>query len=92
MTIQVKHELTKSLNPDKYEMDIRGKTGDIIQMLNDGYCLIEFHDLLLKVVYKEKKRKLFKLAKLQWYVHEQDFVIHQTKTYTSNIMKESEVF
>lgn len=75
MKIQVKDMLTKSRNPSEYELRIENKKGDIVDNLNDGYYLIEFRDLLLKKIVKFDRKKSIKLVHLQWYVHENDFLI-----------------
>lgn len=69
--------LTKSRNPTEYGFRIENRKGTIVHNLGDGYSLIRFDDLLLKKMktVKERKRKMWQLVKLEWYVHENDFII-----------------
>lgn len=74
MTIQVKHELTKSRNPTEYDMRLENRKGEIVHSSYDGYYLIEF-ELKIKKIIKVDRKKIVKNVKLQWYVHENDFFI-----------------
>lgn len=72
MTIQVKNILTKTRNPSEHNMKLENKVGEIIQVVGDGYCLIEFNDLKHPGMTKYAG---YGAKKLQWYVHENDFFI-----------------
>lgn len=76
MVIQVNSKLTKTLTPKEYNVSIEKKYGDVIQVVGDGYNLIEFHkiEVTQKVTTKDRKR-IFVKKKLQWYVHDNDFSI-----------------
>lgn len=76
MLIQVKHLLTKTRNPSEYDITLERQKGELLTVLGDGYCLIEFEDTITKSV-KVDSMKIQKKVKLQWYVHEQDFYIPQ---------------
>lgn len=64
MNVQVKEKLTKTT--ECKHLDLRNKQGYCVQVLGDGYCLIEFDKTV---------RRKYKTRKLQWYVHENDFFI-----------------
>lgn len=71
--IEVKSELTKSRNPEEYEIRLENQIGEIIQILGDGYCLIEFSQFKIKMPVKKKSVKTWQFTSLMWYVHEDDF-------------------
>lgn len=61
MKVKVKHELKKSIHPKRF--NIENQEGYCVQVLGDGYCLIEFPQFI------NGKECLL------WYVHENDFFI-----------------
>jgi hypothetical protein len=65
MNIQVKSELTFTLNNPTY--DLRNAKGIIIHQLPDDNWLIEFKQMT------QLRRGAF--TRLQWYIHKQDLTI-----------------
>jgi hypothetical protein len=65
MEVKVKHELKRSLNNGQH--DLRNKTGYLLEILEDGYGLLEFSDIIVT--------RKFRSEILQWYIHETDFYI-----------------
>jgi hypothetical protein len=63
MTIQIKNTLNKSRNPTEHKIRLENQVGELIQVVGDGYNLIEFKHIKVKG------------QTLQWYVHENDFFI-----------------
>lgn len=60
MKIQIKPQLTKTKQPTS--TDLRNKIGECVQVLGDGFCLVEFD---------------VKGRKLHWYIYDTDFFIKQ---------------
>jgi hypothetical protein len=62
-------------NPLEHGFTITDRTGKVIHVLDDGFYLIEFKELLInKMITIDKKKKMAKVP-LQWYVHERDLTI-----------------
>lgn len=61
MRVKIKKELKHSLSPPKHR--IVNQIGEIVQVVGDGYCLIEFYQFM------DGKYCL------QWYVNDTDFYI-----------------
>jgi hypothetical protein len=79
MKVQIKKKLTKSRNPKEHRLYLAGMIGECIQVVGDGWCLIEFSMLVnARRINKVKRNKYGDINKrtkdyLQWYVHENDF-------------------
>lgn len=80
MVIQVNANLKRTLIPKEHNVSITNKYGDIIQIVGDGYNLVEFHkiEVIQKVTTKDRKR-IFVKRKLQWHVHDIDFSIAENQ-------------
>jgi hypothetical protein len=81
MTIQVNSKLTKSRNPVEHGYYLENKIGNVIQLVGDGWCLVEFAIRVEARRIDRVKRNRFgepnKRTKdcLQWYVHDTDFFL-----------------
>jgi hypothetical protein len=60
-------EFKKSRNPLEHGIVLNGKIGYVIQVVGDGYCLIDFPQFIVK--------RKFKMETLEWYVHETDLYL-----------------
>lgn len=68
LRVTVAKELTKSREPSELGLKITGEKGRIVQVLDDGYRLIEFENLKdPQAIYKKKQ-----YSSLKWYVHKDD--------------------
>lgn len=75
MHIKVKSQLSKSRNPTEYGLKLENQIGEEIQVLGDGYSLIRFAQFEIKVQVKINSTKKTQLQPLEWYVHDNDFII-----------------
>jgi len=77
MRIKVKRQLSKSRNPSEHGIRLQNQTGELIQVVGDGFNLIRFDQFKIKVAVKINSSKKKKLESLEWYVHENDFYIDE---------------
>lgn len=72
MTIQVNSILTKSRNPTEHGFKLEGEKGNIVQILPDGFNLVEFKQFNIQKKMKFGKIKKTRMAPLQWYINFDD--------------------
>lgn len=65
MKIIINSKLVKSRNPTEHKIKLENQSGEIIQVVGDGYNLILFKQF--KITRKKKSEYL------EWYVHDTDF-------------------
>lgn len=63
--VKIKSELNHSMSNQCNE--VRNQIGYIIQILGDGFCLIEFPQYIVK--------RKFKMEIMEWYIHELDLYL-----------------
>lgn len=76
MRVTVKHSLSKTRNPSEHKIKLENQTGELIQVVGDGWCLVEFEYKIVKKIRVDSKTQ-FVNERLQWYIHELDFFIKQ---------------
>lgn len=80
MTIQVNESLTRTRNPIEHGHEVNKRHGKVIHRIDDGYWLIEFFRLMIKlkkniVTPEGKKKTIWVDARLQWYIHKDDLTV-----------------
>lgn len=68
MKIIINSKLVKSRNPTEHKIKLENQSGEIIQVVGDGYNLILFKQF--KITSKNKSEYL------EWYVHDTDFHLY----------------
>ena len=73
--IQVNSTLTKSRNATEHNFNLRNQKGEVRHKLPDGYWLIRFDQFKIKKKIMEKKKTIWIMEGIDWYIHQQDLKI-----------------